>query len=272
MRCLNTAMRRTALRLALLIAVVAVTAAAPASASVTPGWTMYHRNPARTGVDPGGSPFVKLTQRWSTGALDGAVFAEPVVAGNEVIVATENDSVWAYDLSGRSLWMKHLATPAPLSLIASLGAPCGDIDPLGITGTPVVDMASNEVFVAAEVKLGHAVAHRLFGLDLTTGAVKLDGVHLDPTGMIVAAHQQRAALGLASGRIYIAFGGLAGDCGQYHGWVVSVKEDGSAFVDYKVPTRREGGIWAPSGPAIDSNGDVYVSVGNGSQVKPEWDI
>jgi PQQ-like domain len=269
MRCLNTAMRRTALRLALLIAVVGATAATPASAAVTPGWTMYHQNPTRTGVDPGGSPFVKLTQQWSTGALDGAVFAEPVVVGDEVIVATENDSVWAYDLAGRPLWMKHLATPAPLSLIASLGAPCGDIDPLGITSTPVVDMARNEVFVAAEVKLGQAVAHRLYGLDLTTGAVKLAGAHLDPPGMVVAAHQQRAALGLASGRVYVAFGGLFGDCGQYHGWVVSVKESGLGLVAYQVPTQREGGIWGESGPAIDSTGNVYVSVGNGSQVNPQ---
>jgi hypothetical protein len=158
---------------------------------------------------------------------------------------------------------------APLSLIHSLGAPCGNIDPLGITSTPVVDAAANEVFVAAEVRVGSStVAHQLFGINLTSGAMIVNGAGLDPPGITVAAHQQRAALALGNGRVYVGFGGLAGDCGQYNGWIVSLLENGTGFVSFRVPTAREGAIWGTSGPAVDVTGNVYVSTGNGSQTNP----
>jgi hypothetical protein len=65
--------------------------------------------------------------------------------------------------------------------------------------------------------------------------------------------------------IYIPYGGLAGDCGPYHGWVVGLTANGTGEMDvYQVPTQREGGIWAPSGAAIGPTGILYVSDGNGA--------
>ena len=64
---------------------------------------------------------------------------------------------------------------------------------------------------------------------------------------------------------YIPYGGLAGDCGPYHGWVVGLTANGTGEMDvYQVPTQREGGIWAPSGAAIGPTGILYVSDGNGA--------
>jgi outer membrane protein assembly factor BamB len=66
--------------------------------------------------------------------------------------------------------------------------------------------------------------------------------------------------------VYVAYGGLYGDCGDYHGWVLGASASGSngALLTYRVPTQREGAIWAPSGPAIDSAGNLFVATGNGS--------
>jgi outer membrane protein assembly factor BamB len=198
------------------------------------------------------------------------VYAEPVVIGSLVIVATENDTVYALDAnSGGVVWQRNLATPAPLSLIHQLGANCGNIDPLGITGTPVIDPVRAEVFVATEIASNGSVSHQLFGLSVRSGAVMLSSVGLDPAGpngLPPYAEQQRAALALGNGRVYVTYGGLAGDCGPYRGAVVSVTEDGASFVSWIVPTTREGGIWAPSGPAIDASGNVFVAIGNGAQI------
>ena len=75
--------------------------------------------------------------------------------------------------------------------------------------------------------------------------------------------QERGALGIANGMVYIPYGGLAGDCGQYHGYVLGVPENNSgSTLSYQDPTGREGGIWAPSGLSIDPSGDLFVTTGN----------
>src|SRR5207237_1235198 len=103
--------------------------------------------------------------------------------------------------------------------------------------------------------------HELVALDLTNGSVRF-ATTLDPPGGSVTAHQQRAALGLSNGVIYVPFGGLFGDCGDYHGWVIAASPtDGSRLSVYQVPTQREGAIWAA--PAFNSTGDVFVTTGNG---------
>jgi outer membrane protein assembly factor BamB len=90
--------------------------------------------------------------------------------------------------------------------------------------------------------------------------------------MVPLAHQQRAALALSQGMVYVAYGGLFGDCGNYHGLVVASRTDGSGvLLSYQVPTGREGGIWSAAGPSVDTTGRLYVSVGNGSEVIDGWD-
>jgi outer membrane protein assembly factor BamB len=189
--------------------------------------------------------------------LDGAVYAEPIVAGNRLIVATENNTVYAFSpANGALLWSRHLATPVPRSAL-----PCGNIDPEGITGTPAYDAATNRVFVVAEQRPG--VRHDLYGLDLATGAVSLHR-SADPPNQSPTPMQERGALLVAHSRVYWAFGGLAGDCGDYHGHVVSVPTAGNGAMQYyRVPTSREAGIWTSPGPVLAPDGHIYVSVGNG---------
>jgi outer membrane protein assembly factor BamB len=243
-------------------------AASPgATSTATPvsdsDWMTYHDDNARTGYVANAPDPARLIQAWSTN-LDGAVYAEPLVIGERVIVATEGDSLYALDRrTGQVQWRTNVGAPVPLSTL-----PCGNIDPLGITGTPVYDPATGLVFAVAEVT---GPAHILVGVDVATGQVRVRRL-ADIPAMDPRAHQQRAALALFHNMVYVAYGGLDGDCSDYRGTVVASRTDGSGpLLSYQVPTPREGGIWAASGPAIDDAGNVYVAVGNGATTEGAWD-
>lgn len=236
-------------------------AAAPqsgqAAPSTPPDWPTYHGDGARTGV-ASGFPTLRgsLVTAW-TASLDGAVYGEPLGVVGRVVVATEGDSVYALDpANGHVVWRRHLGTPVPLSSL-----PCGNIDPLGITSTPVYDRTSGSLFVVAEIS---GPRHLLFALDASTGVVRWSR-SVDLAGDNPLAHQQRAALALGNGYVYVGFGGLAGDCGAYRGKVVGVPVTGhGATIAYRVPVAREGAVWATGGPVLDAHGNLYVSIGNGS--------
>jgi outer membrane protein assembly factor BamB len=243
----------------------ATTAPGPAApAGPAADWPTYHRANSRTGYVAGFGRPGTLSTGWTT-RLDGPVYAQPLVVSSTVVVATENDTVYGLDLAtGRTAWSRHLGTPMPL---ASL--PCGNIDPLGVTGTPAYDSATGLVYVVAETT---DARHNLVALDIRHGGAVRFTRNLDVTNRDRSAEQQRAALAVANGRVYAAFGGLDGDCGNYVGYVTAVSTDGRGpVVRYEVPTAREGGMWAPSGPAVAANGDVYVAVGNGASVGGSYD-
>jgi outer membrane protein assembly factor BamB len=86
------------------------------------------------------------------------------------------------------------------------------------------------------------------------------------------AQQERSAVLVAHGRVIVSFGGLAGDCDNYVGYVTSTSVTGHGRTHhYAVPTAREAGIWAPPGPVLGRNGHVYVASGNGAEVGGRWD-
>jgi outer membrane protein assembly factor BamB len=223
-------------------------------------WTTYHHDNARTGAANVPAPRDPHVDWHAT--LDGAVYGQPLVVGGKILAATENDTVYALDAAtGKVLWSTHLGTPVPRADL-----PCGDIDPLGITGTMVFDPASSRVFAVAESTGG---LHTLAGIDLNTGALQVR-VGVDPPAGDRIAHQQRAALTLLHGRVFVAYGGLAGDCANYIGSVVSVTTAGRDPLHYQIPTGREGGIWTPGGATVDGQSLLY-SVGNGESTDGGYD-
>ncbi|TLY16717.1 MAG: hypothetical protein E6K86_03530 [Thaumarchaeota archaeon] len=219
-------------------------------------WPTYHRDASRTGFDPSGGPLTSVLPGWVSPSLDGEVYAEPLLAGGMLVAATENNTVFALnDSSGQIIWQRHLGAPVPRSDL-----PCGNIDPTGITGTPVIDSTAQTVYVVGFLRAVHQ--HWLFAIDLETGDVKFSRV-VDPPGGDPLVEQQRGALSLSKGVLYVPYGGLYGDCGEYHGWVVGTPANITSRVfAYQVPTGRGGGIWAPSGAAVDAGGDLLVSTGN----------
>jgi polyvinyl alcohol dehydrogenase (cytochrome) len=218
-------------------------------------WPTYHRDVARTGDSPSSAPAGAIRKQWTSIELDGQVNGEPLVAGTTVITATENNTVFALDaLSGSVRWSRHIGPP-----MAGSDLPCGDIDPSGITSTPVIDQAAGLIWVVAFVKPG---VHQLVDLDLATGAVR-NRRTVDPPGANPLEEQQRGALTVAGGQVYVPFGGLFGDCGGFRGYVMSLPEEGQGSLRvWQVPTTREGGIWAPPGAVLDSTGQLYVATGN----------
>ena len=230
---------------------------------ITSDWTMYHANPARTGYVADVPNPTRLTTLWQR-QLDGAVYAEPLAVGGRVLVATENDTLYALDArTGRVQWRVSVGFPVPRSAL-----PCGNINTLGITGTPVYDPRTGLVFVVAEIK---GPTHVLVGVDVKTGNPRVRR-SVDPPGIDPSVHQQRGALALAGNTVYVPFGGLYGDCGPYHGLIVASRTDGAGpLLTFQVPTTREGGIWAPPGPVMDTQGQLYVSVGNGAATRGTWD-
>jgi outer membrane protein assembly factor BamB len=202
-------------------------------------------------------------REWTSAGLDGDVYAQPLLVGDAIIVATEDDSVYRLDAgTGDVLWRSHLGTP-----VSGGALPCGNIDPVGITGTPVIDVAAGLVWAVVFVQPHQ---YQLVAVDLATGAER-DRRPIDPPGADPLVQSERAALTLANGRVYVPFGGRFGDCGAYHGWVVSTPATPGAVPapeTWEVPTPRGAGFWAPSGGVVDAAGTFYVTTGNSFTSSP----
>jgi putative pyrroloquinoline-quinone binding quinoprotein len=254
-----------------LLAMMAVAAGTPAMASAPAAgaapqapadWPTYHGDNERSGVQNGLSPVRSTLQQVTSLQLDGAVYASPVVVHGRRIVATENDSVYEFD-GNTIVWQAHLGTPVPRSSL-----PCGNINPLGITSTPAYDPSTDTLVVVAEV--ANPIQHIAFGLDPATGAVRWQRNVDVPgeTGIDPKAMQNRAALLVSRGKLYVPYGGLAGDCSAYRGSLVGLDlsaPETAPLTHFTVPTTREGAIWqGASGPVVEPGGDLLVGVGNGA--------
>jgi hypothetical protein len=235
----------------------------------------YHGDAARSGN------FVMPSLTWAdAGALrldpdfaprfPGHLYAQPLYwrppgsTSGMLIVASENDAVSAIDAAtGRTLWSRGLGTPAPLAAF-----PCGNIDPLGITGTPVIDAATGTLYLDAMVRGPTGPSHEIFALSLADGTVR-QGWPVDVAQALRRRGQdfdphvqnQRAALALLDGTVYVGYGGFFGDCGDYHGWVVGVKASDPAQVIAWRTGARGGAVWAPGGIASDGS-SLYFATGN----------
>jgi outer membrane protein assembly factor BamB len=217
-------------------------------------WPTYHGTPDRAGY-ASEMPAVRSLSVAARVRLDGAVYASPIVVGGITIVATENDTVYGFDTAYRQVWKVRLGTPSPAQ-----ERPCGDIDPLGITGTPVY--TDGHVYLVAEH--GGSVRHEMIALAPKTGAVVWRRP-IDLSGADATVMQQRGALAVTGGRVWAPFGALAGDCGNYKGRVVGLSPDGSgSIVKYDPSARKQGGIWNPAGPTVDAAGHLLVVSANGS--------
>ena len=230
------------------------TPTAPAAAPAD--WPMYHRDPTHSG-NASMMPAVRTLAVRARIRLDGEVYASPIVVHGLTVVATENDVVYGLDGSYRQRWKVDLGDPSP-----SEERQCGNITPLGITGTPVYDASTGLFYLVAELK--GDVRHQLIALDPATGATKWRR-SVDLPGVSARDMQQRGALAVAHGRVWVSFGAQAGDCGDYKGRVVGIELDGSgAPVSFTPPTERGGGIWNPAGPTLGPAGDLYVVSANGA--------
>jgi hypothetical protein len=232
--------------------------------------------------------------------VDGDIYAQPLYlprveipgkgAHNVVYVATEHDSVYAFDADGKStspLWqVNFLNSSAGVKTVTAREVACPFIRPeIGITPTPVIDRETGTLYVLARTKESQGVlasdryVQRLHALAITTGAEKFGGpfeikatvkgkgagstngdISFDPLREL-----PRASLLLAKGQIYLTWASSC-DVGPYHGWVMSyhARTLAQTGVFNTSPDADESGIWqSDTGPAADVDGNVFVATGNG---------
>jgi len=213
------------------------------------------------------------------GRIDGHIYAQPLfwhfrqTSRKLVIVPTEENVVYALDArNGKVAWKKSLGAPVPRSTL-----PCGDISPLGITGTPAIDAIKDAIYLDAMVLApdGSGAQHLIFGLSVTDGTV-MPGFPVNVTEALRARglafvprfQNQRGALLIAENKLYVPYGGHFGDCGPYHGWVVSIDLNDPRAVSAWSTRGLGGGIWAPGGVAYDGR-SLFVATGN-TKDAAEW--
>jgi hypothetical protein len=155
------------------------------------------------------------------------------------------------------------------------GLPCGNINPVGITGTPVVDLASRALFFDALID-GATKKHFIYSLNVDTGATN-PGWPVDVNAAAIyngitftsLAQEERGGLVLVNGIVYVAYSGYAGDCGTYHGWVVGVNINNPSIVRAWATTAIGGGIWGHGGVASDGT-NMFVVTGNTFNTGGNW--
>jgi len=272
-----------------LIVLLSLLAILPAPAQTFSGVLTWHNDNGRTGqnlqettLSPANVNVNSFGKLFSY-PVDGNIFAQPLyvpkvtIPGqgvhNVVYVATENDSVYAFDADGLAitpLWQINFLNPPSIipqpCTTANIG--CVITPNVGITGTPVIDPTSKTLYVVSTTQENGTVIQRLHALDLTTGAEKLGGpvqiqMSVPGTGAgsrkgIVtfnpARELQRPGLLLANGAVYVAWVGT-------HGWLA--KYDATTLAQLAVfnttPNAANGGIWmSGAGPATDAQGNLYI--------------
>ncbi len=213
--------------------------------------------------------------------VDGDVYSQPLYLSrvnvphkgrrNLLFIATEHDSVYAFDADGdfsSPLWRVSFLKPdAGITTIRAGESGCPLIRPeIGITSTPVIDPATETLYVLARTEENGHTIQRLHALNAATGAEKFASpVSIAAPGFDQMLENPRAALLFEDHRIYIGWGSTC-DYGSYHGWLMaydarSLKQLGALNTS---PNDTQSAIWAAdAGFAADSRGNIFVATGNG---------
>jgi hypothetical protein len=243
--------------------------------------------------------------------VDAPIYAQPLwvpdvsIGGqphNLIFVATEHDSVYAFDADSNPspclpLWKAslidtaHGAESTSETWVSSGDVACGDITPdIGVVGTPVIDLVSKTLYVVSKSKNSSSTAfyQRIHALDFTTGNERFGPTNITPAKVFAAGmgvgssipvggnvpevyfdpliNNQRSALLLTNGHVIVDWASHC-DNGAYHGWVVSFNASSlePEAVFSTSPNGIDSGVWmAGSGPATDAIGNIYLAVGNGT--------
>ena len=207
-----------------------------------------------------------------TGTIVGNVHAQPLYIeggpkGPMVVVVTASNRVYALNATtGAVIWERNDLGPAVTS-----GLPCGNENPVGIIGTPTVDLTSRSLFFDALIS-GSPIKHFVFSLNVDTGATRTGWpVDLNAAGInfVSLAQEERGALALVNGIVYVPFSGYFGDCPTYHGTVVGVHIDNPSIVGAWATAASKGGIWGHSGVASDGT-NMFVITGNTTGTNGTW--
>jgi hypothetical protein len=237
----------------------------------------YHANPSGDGhyIDPlmTKSAAAKLSLDMTfDGTIAGPLWGQPLYVENGVkekgtyYVADDANDIYAIDeTSGKPVWSK-----TPLSEPAGTGQCPGNIQPLGVTSAPYIDLSSRTMYLTAAtgVASGAPASYEIHALSIDDGSEKsgwpVDLSTLTSSGGVkfnAGPQNQRGGLSFLNGYLYVAFGGQDGDCGSYHGWVISVPVATPAKATGFATSGPGAGMWAVTGIASDGT-DMFSVSGN----------
>ncbi|TMP92283.1 MAG: hypothetical protein E6L08_08585 [Verrucomicrobia bacterium] len=246
------------------------------SANAQVNVTQFHNHASRDGlyVDSAFTPgaAANLTRDLNfDGTIVGDVYAQPLYIDNgpggrpTISAVTESNNVYALDaVNGSIIWQRNVGPPVPADDLN-----CSKFDPMGITGTPIIDLASRALFLDAMTTPdgGPTKKHYIISLNVDTGAINPGWpVDVEATAsyngitFTAAIQQQRPALGIVGNILYVGYGSMM-DCSLYHGWLVGVPINNPASVTAWAASANGGAIWSTSGVASDGT-NPFVGTGN----------
>src|SRR5262249_50447299 len=146
-------------------------------------------------------------------------------------------------------------------------------DPIGIAGAPVIDSEKRRIyFDLFTPDKERGARHLAYALSVADGST-VPGWPVDIRNAVPGfedlVQHQRGGLTILGERVYIPYGAHSGDCGDYHGWVVSISTSNPSSVTAWRPPGDGAGIWAPSGIASDGT-SLYIATGNGPPDDSPW--
>jgi hypothetical protein len=217
------------------------------------------------------------------GTIVGNVYAQPLYIeggpGNNamIIVATESNNVYALDATnGSIIWERNVGPP-----VSAGDLDCSKLDPMGILGAPIVDLASRALFLDAMITPdgGETIKHLIFSLNLDTGDINPGWpIDVEATAtyngitFTAAIQQQRSALGIVGGIVYVGYGSMA-DCSLYNGWLIGIPIDNPASVTAWAaatdPGVWGGAVWGVGGIASDGK-NPFATTGNTWNTGGSW--
>jgi outer membrane protein assembly factor BamB len=218
------------------------------------------------------------------GTIVGNVYAQPLYLDNgpggtpTIIAVTESNNVYALDaVDGSVIWERNVG-----QAVSAEDLICTKFDPMGIIGTPIVDLASRALFFDAMITPdgGQTIKHFIFSLNVDTGGINPgwpvdveETVSFNGRTFNPAIQQQRPALGIVGNILYVGYGSMA-DCSMYHGWLVGIPIENPASVTaWASATHGEawrGAIWAVGAIASDGR-NPFVTTGNTFNTGGNWD-
>lgn len=268
------AAKARALRAGCLAAILAAWSFAP-PAAVAQNVTTYHGAANRSGM------YVMPGLTWSSAAgvhldtnfratIQGQVYAQPLywtqpgASTGLVLVATTSNYLYALDAAtGAVVWQRLIGSSV------SLGAlPCGNVNPIGVVGTPAIDPVGKILYVDALVGRASGPRHLVFAFSLVDGT-QVAGWPIDVASALARlgqtfdprVHGARGALAVVNGHLYVTYSGNSGDCGSYNGWVVGFDLTSKQVSGAWATRAQGGGIWGQGGVSYDGT-SMFVATGN----------
>jgi hypothetical protein len=240
----------------------------------------HHLHPTRDGAytDPlvttSSAGALKMDPGFTPPAITGTIYGQPLyVAGltagvDAIIVATNQNHVTALNgMTGALLWDVTLGTPVPQTSL-----PCGQpYTTYGVMETPIIDATTGTLYVESFQTVSGTIKHYVYALSIANHGSTLAGWPVDigasVTGFSANTQNDRGALALLNGTLYVPYAGLNGDCGTYHGWVVGISTTTPTQVTAYSTGASQGGIWG----AVSSDGtSVYAVTGNTGNTGGTW--